>query len=129
MGLNNLTEQHIRQMLNLDEDKGNSKSNNIKKAQFCPLKPADTSGDKEDLSFLKNIDVEIEVQLGDTELTLGEILELKEESIIPLNKMAGDTVDIYLNKHWLASGEVVVINEEYGVRINSFKRDRDLPEN
>ena len=129
MNLSNLTEQHIRQMLNLNEDTSDSKANSIKKAQFSPLEPVNTSGKMEDMKFLKDVDVEIEVELGNTELTLGEILELKEKSVIVVDKMAGDTVDIYINKHWLAFGEVVIINEEYGVKVSSFNRDRRLPEN
>ncbi len=118
MGINNLNEQQIKQMLNIEKS--------VKKAQFSSLEPVEAKGEADEIEVLKNIDVDIEVELGETTLTLGEILELQEGSIIGMNKMAGDTIDIFLNNLWLASGEVLIINDVFGIRLSSFNKDEKL---
>jgi len=117
----NMTEEEIRQMISGHDD--SKKTPDIKKAQFAQLaekRSPDTS--REPLSFLQEIELELEVELGETQLSLQEVLLLKEGSLITLNKMAGDTVDLKVNNQWLAAGEVLVINEVFGLRISSFNR-------
>jgi len=117
----NMTEEEIRQMVSGHDD--SEKTPDIKKAQFAQLaekQSPDTS--REPLSFLQEIELELEVELGETQLSLQEVLLLKEGSLITLNKMAGDTVDLKVNNQWLAAGEVLVINEVFGLRISSFNR-------
>lgn len=118
MGINNLTENQIKQMLNIEKS--------VKKAQFSPLEPVEIDSEINNIDILKNVEVDLEVELGETFLSLGEILDLKEGSVIGINKMAGDTIDIFLNKIWLASGEVVVINDVFGIRISSFNKEEKL---
>jgi flagellar motor switch protein FliN/FliY len=118
LGINNLTENQIKQMLNIEKS--------VKKAQFSPLEPVEIDSEINNIDILKNVEVDLEVELGETFLSLGEILDLKEGSVIGINKMAGDTIDIFLNKIWLASGEVVVINDVFGIRISSFNKEEKL---
>jgi len=69
------------------------------------------------LDSLLDIPVEISVEIGRTKMAIGELLSLSKGSIIELNKVAGEPVDIYVNEKLLGKGEMVVVNERLGVRI------------
>lgn len=66
------------------------------------------------------IPVEITVALGKTKLTTEELKALQDQSIIELNKLAGEPMDIYANGHLIAKGEAIVVNEKFGVRITEI---------
>jgi flagellar motor switch protein FliN/FliY len=72
------------------------------------------------LGNLMDVPVEMRVELGRASMTIKEILSLGEGSIIELDKLAGDTVDIYVNNKMIAKGEVVVIDENFGIRITEI---------
>lgn len=69
------------------------------------------------MDSLLDISVEISVEIGRTKLTIGELLALSKGSIIELNKIAGESVDIYVNDKLLGKGEIVLVNERLGVRV------------
>src|SRR5579862_1844893 len=70
-----------------------------------------------DLRRLSAVPVDLTVEMGRTRMTVGETLELRQGSIITLNRMAGEPVDLLVNGTPIARGEVVVIDEQFGVRI------------
>ena len=72
---------------------------------------------KQGLGLLEDIDLTITVELGRTTLTLNEILDLKPQSVIELDRIAGEPVDVYVNNNRVARGEVVVLDDNFGVRI------------
>jgi flagellar motor switch protein FliN len=76
--------------------------------------PAPTDGD---LARLHNVPVELAVEIGRTRMTIGDTLGLGPGSIITLNRMAGEPVDLLVNGRPIARGEVVVIDEEFGLRV------------
>ena len=61
--------------------------------------------------------VDLSVEMGRTRMTVGETLELRQGSIITLNRMAGEPVDLLVNGTAIARGEVVVIDEQFGLRV------------
>ncbi|MHB8111447.1 MAG: flagellar motor switch protein FliN [Syntrophorhabdaceae bacterium] len=69
------------------------------------------------LDSLLDISVDISVEIGRTKLTIGELLALSKGSIIELNRIAGESVDIYVNDKLLGKGEIVLVNERLGVRV------------
>jgi flagellar motor switch protein FliN/FliY len=69
------------------------------------------------IDSLLDITVDISVEIGRTKLTIGELLALSKGSIIELNRIAGESVDIYVNDKLLGKGEIVLVNERLGVRI------------
>ncbi|EGD52900.1 CheC, inhibitor of MCP methylation / FliN fusion protein [Thermoanaerobacter ethanolicus JW 200] len=73
--------------------------------------------DKENLDLILDVPLTITVELGKTKKLIKDILELSEGSIIELDKLAGEPVDILANGKYIAKGEVVVIDENFGVRI------------
>ena len=70
-----------------------------------------------DLARLRAVPVELTVEIGRTRMTIGDTLGLGPGSIITLNRMAGEPVDLLVNGRPIARGEVVVIDEEFGLRI------------
>jgi flagellar motor switch protein FliN/FliY len=70
-----------------------------------------------DISMLLEVPLDIAVELGRTRLTIRELLDLSQGSILELDRLAGEPVDVLVNGKPLARGEVVVIDEEFGVRI------------
>ena len=74
----------------------------------------DLSGD---LERLHDVPVELAVEIGRTRMTIGETLALGPGSIITLNRLAGEPVDLLVNGKPIARGEVVVIDEEFGLRV------------
>ena len=86
--------------------------------EFMPLQPADgVAGDGADLRRLHDVPVELAVEIGRTRMTIGQTLELRPGSVVSLNRLAGEPVDLLINGKPIARGEVVVIDEEFGLRI------------
>lgn len=71
----------------------------------------------EKLNFLKDLQLNIFIELGRTQMQIKEILELERGYVIELDKLASEPVDIYVNNKKIAEGEVVVIDKHFGIRI------------
>ena len=86
--------------------------------EFMPLHPAGIAGSEgADLRRLHDVPVELAVEIGRTRMTIGQTLELRPGSVVSLNRLAGEPVDLLINGKPIARGEVVVIDEEFGLRI------------
>jgi flagellar motor switch protein FliN len=86
--------------------------------EFMPLEPATAAGaDGTDLRRLYDVPVELAVEIGRTRMTIGQTLELRPGSVVSLNRLAGEPVDLLINGKPIARGEVVVIDEEFGLRV------------
>jgi flagellar motor switch protein FliN/FliY len=72
------------------------------------------------MDFLLDIPLEISVELGRTKILINELLKLGQGSVIELSKLAGETLEILANQKLIARGEVVVVNEKYGVRLTEI---------
>ncbi|WP_258359715.1 flagellar motor switch protein FliN [Moorella sulfitireducens (nom. illeg.)] len=92
----------------------------IEKARFAPLQQAPVARVKAGFDRIADVPLRLVAELGRTRLSVREILELKEGSVITLNKLAGEAVEVRVNGIPLATGEVVVINDVFGVRINNL---------
>ena len=69
------------------------------------------------LDQISEVDLDVKVELGRTYMYIEDVLKLRRGSVVPLDKMAGETVDVYINGRLLARGEVLVMNENFCVRI------------
>lgn len=92
----------------------------VEKARFKPLSPVERSGEKRDIQEFSGMFLNLSVELGKTTLTIRDVLSLKESSIIQLEKMAGDNVNVLVNNCYFAQGEIVVINDSFGLRITTL---------
>jgi flagellar motor switch protein FliN/FliY len=78
------------------------------------------TSDGADLGRVLDVPVELAVEIGRTTMTIGETLSLSPGSIVSLNRLAGEPVDLLVNGKVIAQGEVVVIDEEFGMRITDI---------
>jgi flagellar motor switch protein FliN/FliY len=86
--------------------------------QFMPLTPEAPSADQaHGIELLMDVALEVSVELGRSHMSIGEILALRTGSVIELDKLAGEPVDVSVNGTLIARGEVVVVDEKFGVRI------------
>jgi flagellar motor switch protein FliN/FliY len=85
-------------------------------------KVGDNAGTKSsgNMDFLLDIPLEISVELGRTKMLINELLKLGQGSVVELSKLAGETLEILANQKLVARGEVVVVNEKYGVRLTEI---------
>ena len=101
-------------------------------AGACPA-----AATKADLSLVFDLPVELAVEIGRTTMTIRETLAIGPGSLIQLNRLAGEPVDLLVNGHRIARGEVVAIDEEFGLRVteivspekvsNALTRERVAP--
>lgn len=83
---------------------------------------ADAGGSPADLALLRDVNLKVKVELGRTRMYVEDVLRLNENSIIELDKLAGDPVDIYVNDRPVARGEVLVVNDNFCVRVSEIIR-------
>lgn len=86
---------------------------------FQPLMGRDADGDS-DIDMIMDIPVQLSVELGRTRLTIKNILQLGQGSVVELDGLAGEPMDIYVNGYLIAQGEVVVVEEKYGIRVTDI---------
>jgi flagellar motor switch protein FliN/FliY len=78
--------------------------------------PASHQASVENLRVLENIDVQLSVEVGRTEIKIRDLLRLNEGSVVELDRLAGDPLDILVNGTMIAKGEIVMVGERFGVR-------------
>lgn len=88
--------------------------------EFGESTPALTNENGKSMDLLKDVEMDVAVELGRIQLPLGKVLQLAKGSVIELEKLAGEPVDILVNGQRIAHGEVVVIDEHFGVRISNL---------
>jgi flagellar motor switch protein FliN len=69
------------------------------------------------IELVRDVEMDLKIELGRTHMYLEDVLKLKRGSVVPLDKLAGDPVDIYVNGRLIARGEVLVLNDSFCVRV------------
>lgn len=72
------------------------------------------------LDFLLDVTLQVSVEVGRTRMTVQDLLQLGQGSVIELTKLAGEPLDIFINERLIARGEAVIVNEKFGVRITDI---------
>jgi flagellar motor switch protein FliN/FliY len=90
---------------------------------------SDSSAQGLGIEMLLHIPVEVSVVLGETKMLVNDLVQLGQGSIIELNKLAGDKMDLLVNDRLLGRGEVVVINEHFGVKLAEIISPQDRIKN
>jgi flagellar motor switch protein FliN/FliY len=93
---------------------------NVQPVQYANLQPAQMVGEQGNIGLLMDVYMEMTVELGRTRKRIKDILGIGEGTIIELDKLAGEPVDILVNHKLIAKGEVVVIDENFGVRVTEI---------
>ena len=87
-------------------------------ARYGP--PMDHAAGESNIDMLMEVALQLHVELGRTRMTVRQVLDLNQGSVVELDRMAGEAVDIFVNNHRLARGEVVVVDDKFGVRITEM---------
>ena len=85
--------------------------------QFPDLTGSPASSEKATLDLLRDVELDLRIELGRTEMYLEDVLKLRRGAVVTLDKLAGDPVDIFVNGRLVARGEVLVLNDNFCVRI------------
>ena len=93
---------------------------NVQAAHFQPFDPGDVYQQKENMGIIMDVPLDITVELGRTAKKISEILEFSPGTVLELDKLAGEPIDILVNGKFVAKGEVVVIDENFGIRITDI---------
>ncbi len=72
------------------------------------------------MDFILDIPLTLNVELGRSQLLISELLQLGQGAVIELTKLAGEPMDVFVNQRLIARGEVVVVNEKFGVRLTDI---------
>lgn len=95
-------------------------SMNIQPAQFQSFSSNETVPGQENIGLIKDVPLEVTVELGRTKKSISEILDFAPGTIIELDKIAGEPIDVLVNGKFVARGEVVVIEESFGIRVTEI---------
>ncbi len=82
------------------------------------VEPADVA--PATLELIRDVELDLKIELGRTQMYLEDVLKLRKGAVVPLDKLAGDPVDIYVNGRLIARGEVLVLNDNFCVRVNEL---------
>jgi flagellar motor switch protein FliN/FliY len=76
------------------------------------------------IDLLSDVNLNVKIELGRTRMLVEDVLKLSEGAVVELDKLAGDPVDVYVNERHIARGEVLVLNDNFCVRINEIVQDQ-----
>jgi flagellar motor switch protein FliN len=91
----------------------------VKRAKFAPLQPGSQNSERS-MDLLMDVQLDLRVELGRASVPVREVLQLGAGSIVSLDKLSGESVDVLVNGKLIARGEVVVVDENFGVRVTEM---------
>jgi flagellar motor switch protein FliN/FliY len=90
---------------------------NVTSFRLKEFSGAPASAESATLDLIRDVELNLKIELGRTQMYLEDVLRLRKGSVVPLDKLAGDPVDIYVNDRLVARGEVLVLNDNFCVRV------------
>ena len=116
-----MTEKEIEAFLSELNGEETREEAGVKKVRFPPLDSVKQERSlKTSLSHIEDVKVTISAELGEKILKFRDVLNLDVESVIELEKSAGDSIDVYFNDKKAAYGEIIVVNDRFAMRINAM---------
>lgn len=89
-------------------------------ASLAPLEPAEPESPLGNLDFIVDVPLKVTVTLGTCKMAIRELLQLGQGSVIELDKLAGEPMDVHIGDRLIARGDVVVVNEKFGIRLTDI---------
>ncbi|HKX93569.1 MAG TPA: flagellar motor switch protein FliN [Methylibium sp.] len=89
-------------------------------AAFTNFAPSGAAGAGNDINMILDIPVQLTVELGRTRIPIKHILQLAQGSVVELDALAGEPMDVLVNGYLIAQGEVVVVNDKFGIRLTDI---------
>jgi flagellar motor switch protein FliN/FliY len=103
-----------------DDGNGGKAKDEAQAAQFSPVQDSKKTTVQRGLDFILDIPLQVTVELGRTQMLVDDLLQLGQGSVVELSKLAGEPMEILVNQKLIARGEVVVVNEKFGVRLTDI---------
>jgi flagellar motor switch protein FliN/FliY len=110
-----LLEQAERAIQSISEPVGGGAD--PKKFELPELAGTAPTADKASLSLLRDVELDLKIDLGRAVMPIEDLMRLRKGSVVPLDKLAGDPVDVFVNGRLVARGEVLVFNDNFCVRV------------
>lgn len=88
-----------------------------KPPQKSPEAAPESERSMENLEFLLDIPLSISVEVGRSRILIKDLLQMKEGNVVELDKLAGESLDVYINSRLIAKGEAVLVNDKFGIRL------------
>ncbi|KAA1189057.1 MULTISPECIES: flagellar motor switch protein FliN [Photorhabdus] len=104
----------------LEQQAAQQQTSDSNAAIFESLEPQDALAHLSDIDLILDIPVKLSVELGRTKMTIKQLLRLSQGSVVSLDGLAGEPLDILINGYLIAQGEVVVVSDKYGIRITDI---------
>jgi flagellar motor switch protein FliN/FliY len=95
-------------------------SEQVAPASFANFSPTTAMGAGNDINMILDIPVQLTVELGRTRIPIKHILQLAQGSVVELDALAGEPMDVLVNGYLIAQGEVVVVNDKFGIRLTDI---------
>ena len=124
-GEGNMAEKDIEFLLNqaekalesINSSAGNVLPQGVSSFRLQEFGGAPASTETATLDLVRDVELNLKIELGRTHMYLEDVLKLRKGSVVPLDKLAGDPVDVYVNGRLIARGEVLVLNDNFCVRV------------
>ena len=123
----NLNAEKIEQLLDqatasLEQAAGEPASTRSQPKPFSlgDLAPGTDAEDRQPIDLLGEVEMDLRIELGRTQMRLEEVLQLRGGSVVALDKLAGDPVDVFVNGRLIARGEVLVMNDNFCIRVTEL---------
>jgi len=114
-------EARLRAAAELNDDpEGPNPKTQVDEIHFGEIKKGGSGRSALDLDFILDIPLTLTAELGRSRMLIHELLQLGQGSVVELAKAAGEPVDVYVNQRLIARGEVVVVNEKFGIRLTDI---------
>ena len=104
-------------LASLDENSAESTPSDVTPFRFEELAGTAASTESATLDLIRDVELDLKIELGRTQMYLEDVLKLRRGSVVTLDKLAGDPVDIFVNGRLIARGEVLVLNDNFCVRV------------
>ncbi len=102
------------------EDAAGEVTDHVSPAAFTNFVPGQSAAAGNDINMILDIPVQLTVELGRTRIPIKNILQLAQGSVVELETLAGEPMDVLVNGYLIAQGEVVVVNEKFGIRLTDI---------
>jgi flagellar motor switch protein FliN len=104
----------------LEKSRGQAAKTEVSEPSFGEIQKSPAAKGSLDMDFILDIPLSLTVELGRSKMLINELLQLGQGSVVELTKVAGEPMDIFVNNRLIARGEVVVINDKFGVRLTDI---------
>lgn len=112
-----LLQQAESALASIDHPREQDAEVNVLPFEFADFTGAPASSDAATIDLVRDVELDLRIELGRTHMYLEDLLKLRKGSVVPLEKLAGDPVDVYVNGRLVARGEVLVLNDNFCVRV------------